>query len=623
MSKKRTKASARERKRLRPERKTRAKKKQGKGKSSGRLKLAPAELKAILERARSSPLSQADYDTLTATVDTLAFLTQELEAKGASIRRLRRMLFGTSTEKTSKVVGTGKHSDDASRGGADPGSDKAVDEDATARTDGAGVEDKERAKGHGRNAAADYRGADKVELPHESLKHGDLCPSCREGKVYKQAKPAVMVRVHGMAPLNATVYERQRLRCNLCGEVFTARPPKGVGTSKYDETAASMIGLLKYGCGMPFNRLERLQQGLGIPLPAATQWDVVHKAEARISPAFAELIRQAAQGKVLYNDDTTVKILELMAQAAKQALPAELGILQQADSDAKQGSDSDTDEDAKERTGIFTSGIVATCDGHRITLFFSGRKHAGENLEDVLRMRAQELTPPIQMCDALSRNTTGEFETILANCNSHARRKFVEVAPSFPDECLHVLKVLRKVYENDAEARKQSMSPEQRLRFHQALSKPLMDELKLWFKQQFAEHLVEPNSGLGDAINYFTKHWGELTLFLRVAGAPLDNNICERALKKAILHRKNALFYKTVNGARVGDTFMSLIHTCETNDIDPFDYLTALQRHHAQVAKTPGDWMPWNYLATLTMLTDAESPAAAKRSQCSSGNSIT
>jgi transposase len=86
---------------------------------------------------------------------------------------------------------------------------------------------------------------------------------------------------------------------------------------------------------------------------------------------------------------------------------------------------------------------------------------------------------------------------------------------------------------------------------------------------------------------------------LRQAGAPLDNNVCERALKKAILHRKNALFYKTQNGARVGDLFMSLIYTCQLNEANPFDYLTELQRHPDQLAASPELWMPWNYRATL------------------------
>ena len=154
----------------------------------------------------------------------------------------------------------------------------------------------------------------------------------------------------------------------------------------------------------------------------------------------------------------------------------------------------------------------------------------------------------------------------------------MEVVDNFPEECRYVLETLRDVYHHDALAREQAMSPEQRLRFHQEHSEPLMKGLHEWMEAQLAEHKTEPNSGLGKAISYLLNHWTKLTLFLRQPGAPIDNNIVERALKKAILNRKNALFYKTLNGAGVGDLFMSLIHTCELNGANPFDYLTELQR---------------------------------------------
>jgi hypothetical protein len=165
-----------------------------------------------------------------------------------------------------------------------------------------------------------------------------------------------------------------------------------------------------------------------------------------------------------------------------------------------------------------------------------------------------------------------------------------------------VLEKLGAVYANDALARQRGLSPEQRLRFHQQHSQPVMDELKAWLQAQLAERRVEPNSGLGTAMTYLLKHWERLTLFLRQAGAPLDNNVCERALKKAILHRKNSLFYKTQNGARVGDLFMSLIHTAELCGANPFDYLTQLQRHAAELTAAPAQWMPWNYRQALVGL---------------------
>jgi hypothetical protein len=270
-----------------------------------------------------------------------------------------------------------------------------------------------------------------------------------------------------------------------------------------------------------------------------------------------------------------------------------------APSTAQPAEDRGEAEEAAGRVGVFTSGIVSKVADHRIALFFTGRKHAGENLLDLLRQRSSELGPPIQMCDALSRNMPQELQTLLAHCLAHGRRRFVDVAGSFPQECIHVLKILQDVYGTDAIAPDRRMSPQERLHFHQAHSGPRMAGLEAWMAAQIEQRKVEPNSGLGEAIAYMRKHWNQLTLFLRVPGAPLDNNVCERALKKAILHRKNAYFYKTQNGARVGDLFMSLIHTCELNGGNPFRYLTQLQKHARELAATPADWMPWNYLRTL------------------------
>ena len=185
---------------------------------------------------------------------------------------------------------------------------------------------------------------------------------------------------------------------------------------------------------------------------------------------------------------------------------------------------------------------------------------------------------------------------------AHGRRQIVEVAENFPEESRQVLQNLASVYHNDALAREQKLSPEDRLRFHQERSGPIMQELQQWMKARIAEHKVEPNSGLGKAFSYLLKHWKKLTLFLSQPGAPLDNNVVERALKKAILNRRNALFYKTLNGARTGDLFMSLIHTCELNRVNAFDYLTELQRHSAELSSHPSEWMPWNYRETLARL---------------------
>jgi transposase len=434
--------------------------------------------------------------------------------------------------------------------------------------------------GHGRKGATAFTGAHTVATAHATLHPGDACPECRKGKVYRQKEPATLVRFVGRAPLEATVFEMERLRCNACGQIFTAAEPESAGPDKYDETAVAMIALLKYGTGVPFKRLERLQGQLGMPLPAATQWELMEAAAKLLQPVLEELIRQAAQGSVLHNDDTGMRILRLAR------------------------------EPGDKRTGTFTSGIVSIVGAWRIALYFTGWKHAGENIATVLKQRAGGLPPPIQMSDALSRNTPKleGVRILLANCLAHGRRQFVDLVESFPEECRYVLETLRGVYHHDALAREQKLTPEDRLRWHQEHSGPLMEALHDWMEAQFAEYKTEPNSGLGKAISYLLNHWAKLTLFLRQPGSPIDNNIVERSLKKAILNRRNALFYKTLNGAGVGDLFMGLIHTCELNGANPFDYLTELQRHSGELQRSPSQWMPWNYRETVTRLA---TPAAA------------
>jgi transposase len=536
-----------------------------------RIDVRQEELAAILERTRAV-LSEAEQATLSSLVDTVAWVQAELQTKDASLERLRRMIFGASTESTRNVLGEDTDNTGAALRPA------AASADAASTPTHGNAAPRRAVPGHGRNGAAAYTGATQITVAHPDLHGGQACPGCTGGKLYAQSEPAKLVRITGMAPLSATLYACERLRCHLCGEVYTAPAPAGVGSEKYDATATSMVGLLKYGAGLPFNRIEKLQDGMHIPLPAATQWDLVQAAAKTLTPAHAELLNQAAQAPVLYNDDTTMKVLQLSRAQRAAAL---------------------ADDGKGERTGIFTSGIVATDAGRQIALFFTGVRHAGENLSAVLARRSSDLPAPIQMCDGLSRNVPSEFDTVLASCIAHARRRYVELTESFPEQVRFVLETLREVYISDARARHQSLNPEQRLQLHQDESAPRMAALEQWMQTQFEERIIEPNSALGAAILYMQKRWSELTLFLRVAGTPLDNNVCERALKKTILHRKNALFYRTLAGAHVGDVFMSLIHTAELNHIAPFEYLVALQQNAAQVAAHPAAWMPWNFQTTL------------------------
>lgn len=532
------------------------------------------ELKALIDRARSGALSEKECGELLAVVETLAFVTRELDTKNLTLKRLRAMFGLATSEKLDQVLPPG---------GPPPGAGETPP-DGGDSGQGSQPEPEEPdppVPGHGRNGADAYVGAERVEVCHACLRAGAECPSCKVGTLYEQKhRPKTLVRVEGQAPLKATIYELQTFRCGLCGELFSAEPPAGVGDAKYDASAAAMIGLLRYGCGMPFHRLERLEGNLGVPLPASTQWDVVSEAAEGLVPAYEELVRVAAHGEVLHTDDTAGRVLTLMKEnaALHESGAAEAGA----------------------RTGIFVTGLVSIGGGRRVGLFFTGRKHAGENLEAVLAERTKELAPPLHMSDGLDRNDPAQAATEACRCLVHARRNFVEIVESFPVECRHVLVTIAEVYKHDDECRERGLSPDERLADHVARSKPLLDELRRWFERQFAERLVEPNSSLGVAINYMLKRWEELTLFLRKAGAPLDNNVCERLLKKAIQHRKNSLFYKTLNGARVGDVYMSLIYTTELGGGNPFEYLTALLRHTSSVAADPAAWLPWTYRESLS-----------------------
>src|ERR1700689_2626194 len=227
------------------------------------------ELDQIIERGTHAPLSESESEKLKSALHALAGMLPQPR----------------TTEKTRNVL-----------------------EQSAAP---APESESEPVKGHGRNGASSYTGARKVAVPHPHLHAGDACPGCERGKVYPQKEPRMLVRIVGQAPLAATVYELDRLRCNLCGEVFTAPEPEGIGPEKYDETTAAMIALLKYGSGMPFYRLEKLEQALGIPLPASTQWEIVEDEAELIQPARDELIRQSAQGEVLHNDDTSMRVLRM------------------------------------------------------------------------------------------------------------------------------------------------------------------------------------------------------------------------------------------------------------------------------------------------------------------------
>jgi transposase len=425
-------------------------------------------------------------------------------------------------------------------------------------------------KGHGRMAHTAYLNTVEIYVKYEGLDVGDFCPLNCDGKLYL-LKPGIVIRVVGNSLATVNKYSVERLRCALCCAVFKAMLPEGAGSEKYDAKFKAIIATQKYYIGVPFYRQANFQSYMNLPLPASVQYELSESVADCGYPIVGVLEKGVANDKYVHNDDTHVKILSVI-------------------------KDNIAHPD-KERTGMFTSCIMGKMEGHSVALYYTGTKHAGENLELILQHRAVEKPAIIQMCDALSANLPKAIKTILCNCLGHGFRKFTELLDFYPEPCLHVIRELSIVFKNDEKTRE--MTEQERFQFHRQHSKPIMLKLHGWLKQQLTEKRVEPNSSLGKAMKYLLRHWKKLRRFLVVPGCPINNNVVERALKIPIRVRKTAMFYKTEHGATIGSILTTLIHTAALSSENPVEYLVALQENKSKIFKDPAAWVPWRYRETL------------------------
>jgi hypothetical protein len=254
----------------------------------------------------------------------------------------------------------------------------------------------------------------------------------------------------------------------------------------------------------------------------------------------------AAQGEVIFQDDTSGRVVTLIEENQ----------LARAQARARGKAKPDT------RTGMYTTALMVQVGERQICLYYTGRRHAGENLAALLTKRESGRGKPLVMSDALSQNKADEANLIRCLCLAHGRRQFSELADDFPAESAVAVNALKLVYDHDDEARAQGLSAQERLAYHQAYSAPVFTTLKTWLEQQTAARLVEPNSSLGEAMAYMLKHWATLTQCLKEPGAPLDNNVAERALKLCVRQRKNSLFFATEHSAYIASILTSVIATC-------------------------------------------------------------
>jgi transposase len=547
------------------------------------------EVERLIALAEQGLLDAAAQRRLVPLLQTLMWLQHKLLETRISLSKLRRILFGKPTEKPPRGP-KDPPTDDAGEGDAQrspsPGDDQSSHGDEACRhgsADGATPNelpdsapptgetktDKPVPPGHGRLGADDYPGAKVHRCDHDRLTPGDLCPECERARLYAMT-PLVRLRFTGQPLAMVTRYELQRLRCAGCGAIFVAHLPPEAPRERYDISLKVILALSHSLLGLPFKRIEMLQQALGLPLPDATQFELVEAVADGVYVVYDSLKWLAAQQPAVFQDDTGARVVSLIK--ANQADPP------------------------PERKAMYTT--VLRFEGeHSICLYFTGRQHAGENLDDLLALRDDDLPAMLWMSDALAANTPKRHgdRVVDLKCLTHARRQFIEIAEYFPDDCARVVEAIATVYHHEAQCKNNAFTAEQRLAYHQAHSAPVMEALKTWMEQQLDEHRVEPNSRLGGAFAYLLNHWSALTRFLQLPGAALDNNLAEQALKAIVRYRNNSLFYRNAHGAYVGDVLISLIQTCRLNAINPFDYLSTLLHHRSAVFADPGAWLPWTY----------------------------
>lgn len=532
-----------------------------------------ADIDAAINAIQSSDISPATKDFAISCIRLAVWLPKALLEQKIKLSNLRKLIFGQGRRNRPKLD---KGADKPSTEQAEP--EPPANDTETAPTEPAATEPSSpvnyaKRQGHGRLPHSAYTNTIEHSLTIADFNAGDSCPENCGGKLYRY-EPGVLVRVKGQNLAAVHKYWVEKLRCATCGYLISASVPDDVGTEKYDATFKSVLALQKYYVAVPFNRQSYFQSLLQMPLPVSTQWQLIEEVGSVAIPIFHVLERIGANGKIVHNDDSHVKITDLIHLNRK--------------------------EPPKERTGMFTTGILSRTGKYDIALFYNSTQHAGENLEKLLKKRDPNNPPVIQMCDALSRNIPASFKTILCNCLSHGLRKFDDLKDFYPEPCLHIIKQIADVYELDEKTK--GMDKDARLSFHQEHSKPIMELLEKYIKHQLDTKQVEPNDSLGVAMRYMLNHWHELTQFLRVAGAPLDNNILERALKIPIRGRRTWLFYKTQYGAMIGGVLTSVIYTCALAGVNPLTYLTALQENKDQVVKEPERWLPWNYQDNLTSI---------------------
>lgn len=542
------------------------------------LELEIKALRALQDRLERQNLEPSDWQTLFVVIKDM---TDRAEIRFAN--RLAKLL-----EKLAEQENRGE-ADDAQKGKPE---DAPADHDTEANPNSPQPDppnpqpiDKPRGSGHGRNGSSAFTNA--THFYHVLLTGiiGSICAVCKVGTMQRYRDKTV-IRIVGQPLFAAELHHCQQARCKICGKIAQAEIPtevmEGIGSSyiNYNWSACAMLAVMHYFAGLPFKRLESLHKGWGIPFADDNQWNAMNEADSLLLPLFRALEKYGIiNGQTLRIDDTGSEVIEIQKSINRE--------IKAHESVGKNIKDI--------RTGINATGVYIEADEEVIVLYYTGRHHAGEIFAQMLdqRRRAQS-DSLIKVTDAASKNFgAAEDGLIEAVCNAHAMLNFRDIKDKYPDEYAVAGGVYKKVFDFDDIAKASNMTPMERLDFHKKNSLPLMKSLKEMCEDKLKSKLVDPRSALWKPLTFIINQWPRLVKFCENPGVPLDTNLVEQTLIIPVRYLAASFNYQTINGAEVGDRFMSLIVTALKNEAEPVSYLTYCLQNHVDLAKNPEKYLPW------------------------------
>jgi transposase len=386
--------------------------------------LSREEGEALRARLEANTLTAEDRRVLGKVLTFYFWLLFALREAQLSLKRVKALVCGEKPKKREPPSSGGTPSGGGGRGGTEAKTEAL--QAVQAVPPAAAPAEKPRPPGHGRQGADGYRAAQTVACRHEELVVGERCPACGRGRL-SRLRPGREMRLDGNALLAAGRSELEKLRGSACGQIFTAPMPAEAGVKKYSARARAVLALARYYLGVPWYRLESFQALVGVPVPDATQWDQVEVVGDCAYPSFKCLETMAAQGEIIYQDDTPGRSLTLIEENREAAVQAK------------------ATGDAAARTGLQTTALIVQVGERRICLYSTGRQHAGENLEALLAKREPHRGKPLVMADALRSNNAEETSLIRCHCLAQGRRKFSELDEVFPVESAVVVDALKAV----------------------------------------------------------------------------------------------------------------------------------------------------------------------------------